>query len=189
MRKGFALPLVLFSVLVLVSTAMAYALRREDLAGLADRAVARLELSNWLASAADEAWWVATTNAAPARGGRGTSLQALFARPDPRPQAWRQAVDAELTRDRLPAAGGVRLAPATLAVRDWKATGVLPQGVVELVVAGSHPLRRGRLSLALHQLRRFWVYALPRPRGGASRLVGGPMYTQEILAQWVEEVR
>lgn len=189
MRKGFALPLVLFSVLVLMSTAMAYALRREDLAGLADRALARLELSNYLASAADECWWEACANAAPARRGQGPSLHAVFARPDPRPQTWRQSVDAALTRDRLPAASGMRLAPATLSVRAWNETGALPQGVVELVVAGSHPLKRGRLSLAVHQLRRFWVYALPRARGGASRLVGGPMYTQEILAQWVEEVR
>ena len=188
-RRAFAVPLVIVVLLVGYVLLLAGVLRREDLASLTDRAEARLALAAHLASAADECWWQLTSGVAsprvPKRPAR--TFFDVFAAPAPDPLAFRASFEPALTRASVPADDGTTLDAAAVEVPSWDGAARLPQGLVHLTVTGRASLRRGRASLCLHQLRRFWVYALPQP-AGPPRLVSAPLFTREITAQWIEEV-
>lgn len=179
-RRGYLVPVVVLALVVAYVVMLAASLRREDISLLTDRAEARLALAGHLASAADECWWQLTA------GKQGEAFQTLFRDTAVDPLAFSARFEPDLTRASVPADDATTLSAAQVDISTWQAAGAVPQGLVHLKVTGRASIRRGRAALALHQLRRFWVYTLTV--GGVTRYTTGAMVTREIVAQWVEEV-
>ena len=182
-RGGWVVIVLPVLILVLLAALLFGSARRDDVGQLADRAEARALLATHLRSAATEAWWVLAS--APPPGFPTPGFQALWSQ-EPPPDA--STFAEPLTTPRAAAAAasvkGLTLSGAAFAVRAWLPREQLPQGVGELTVKGSYSWRRVKVSLTLHQLRRFWVFAAVE--GTGKTYAGLPSFSRELSGSWVE---
>jgi hypothetical protein len=175
-RAGMALPAAVFLVMLLASSALAMAAFRDDVGKQAARLEARAALAAVLGSAATEAWWtIAHPGLTAGAAADASQLLVKLADPALAPADATESLPLPLTRSLAREHRGLTVAAAQVRIRQWTASGPVPQGLVEVTLTG----RLDGVKLSIVELKRVWILPISGSVRGRVEL-SGPLAARRV---------